>query len=234
MHHRDGESCSPLPSLPHLGRRIHPRCRLAAAEQAHRAREEAEKSVELQQQRAASSKFRAASAVGGSSSMAVGGSRSGGSAGDPRSTAGPSSLFILGETNRIRRFTKFLIECGAKKKRAISIDSRLPALAKQLLNIPKLDCHTRNRSASLRLPSSSFPWSHACRRRHHKIQSACQQVCNSQLADLASEFEHLLQTPITVPISNSKFDIFVVFSMLYCCSLHWAHWLHSLHSLRRQ
>ena len=29
-----------------------------------------------------------------------------------------------------------------KKKRAISIDSRLPALAKQLLNIPKLDCHT--------------------------------------------------------------------------------------------
>ena len=65
--------------------------------------------------------------------MAVGGSRGGGSAGDPRSTAGPSSLFILGETNRIRRFTKFLIECGAKK-RAISIDSRLPALAKQLLN----------------------------------------------------------------------------------------------------
>ena len=104
------------PCLPYLGRRIHPRCRLAAAEQAHRAREEAEKSVELQQQRPASSKLRAASAVAGGSSMAVGGSRSGGSASDPRGSAGPSSLFILSETNRIRRFTKFLIECGAKSE----------------------------------------------------------------------------------------------------------------------
>ena len=90
--------------------------RLAAAEHAHRAREQADKSAELLQQRPASSKLRAASAVASSTSMAVGGSRSGGSAGEQRGGgAGPSSLFILSETNRIRRFTKFLIECGAKQ-----------------------------------------------------------------------------------------------------------------------
>ena len=88
---------------------------MAAAEQAHRAREEAEKSADLLQQRPASSKLRAASAITSGSSMAVGGSRAGGSASDPRAGTGPSSLFILSETNRIRRFTKFLIEYGAKK-----------------------------------------------------------------------------------------------------------------------
>ena len=99
--------------------------RLAAAEQAHRAREQVEKSAELLQQQPTASKLRAASAPA-TSSMAAGGSsgKRGGSVGDQRAAGGgggPSSLFIFSETNRIRRFTKFLIECGHTMSESVTM-----------------------------------------------------------------------------------------------------------------